>query len=167
MFNYNKPKPYFMLNNNKITACGLIIEDNINKKYLLQYCNSYNKINKKWDLKQFDLFGGKIESKDKSPLFTIKRELFEETNGLINNIPFDKCTFYIVIKYLIAIIDKKYLNIPIDNTKFGIKEFHTNYNRTVHWVDINKLNKYNSKGGLSDFIYKKKIKLSNTLLKNY
>lgn len=131
-----KKRPHFLINNCPITAAGLLIIDYEKHKCLLQYIPEKNK---------YDDFGGKVDIKDNTIIDTIVREVYEESNKLIgsenNPIDFSKIYFCYMkkCKYLLAVIESKYINIDKNLKIYGKIETHTNINRLFKWVNIFKI----------------------------
>lgn len=76
-------KVFYTKDNEPILASGLILT--FNKKLILQY-----EYKKRANTKFLADFGGKIDTKDTSPLYCAIREFVEETNGYIFNLKHNK-----------------------------------------------------------------------------
>lgn len=126
-------RPHFVINNNKITAGGLLIIDYENEKCLLQYSIKKNR---------FEDLGGKINLEDDTIVHTIVRELFEETNELMgskdNQLSLKNAKFFYIkeSKYILIVVTKNNINIEDDLSMYGMIEDFTNIHRHLEWIDI-------------------------------
>jgi hypothetical protein len=94
---------------------------------------------------KFEDLGGTTDTKDKTILDTISREVYEESNKLISKesikARIEKLTpIYIkTSKYLLYILEATEEEAKLKSELFGKLELHDNIKRTVHWMKYNRI----------------------------
>lgn len=120
-----------------ITAGGVILYRIINNKVELLLATNRHK---------YEDLGGRTDNEDKDISNTISREVYEESNKLINKQSIlnriksrIKRKDYILSKtskYLLFIIPANHNESKLESKQFGDKEIHDNIPRTICWVPI-------------------------------
>jgi hypothetical protein len=133
-------KIFCLDDNNKIYAGGaLLYKYKNNSLYLLM---GHPKIEK-----YYEDIGGKVDKCDDTIYDTIIRETSEETNNVINltKKQLDESIFYYNNrgKYIISLIEANDEQQKMITLDFGNTELHDCIERTIHWVNINSIQKYN------------------------
>ena len=135
----DRPTFYYDNDNTKpIRAGGVIIYREINNRidFLL--------IKKKHNgIERYEDIGGKTDINDINEYDTIAREVFEETNSIINQdvIKYQlskSSNIYVPYsKYLLYLVEANVYEKNLKPIYFGDKEIHDDINRTIVWIDIN------------------------------
>lgn len=131
----------FYYNNDKskpIRAGGVIIYRKINHKIdFLLIKKNHNSI------EQYEDIGGKTDIYDINEFDTISREVFEETNSVINQeviryqLTKSSNIYVPYSKYLLYLIEANVYERNLKSIHFGNKEIHDDIDRTIVWIDIN------------------------------
>ena len=129
----NRPTFYYLFDNNSpIRAGGVIIYrkiNNITELLLIKKKDRYEDI------------GGKTDVTDENELDTVSREVYEETNSVINKdiikkqLTYSKSCYCLKSKYILYFVKANIYQKKLISENFGDNEIHDNIERSIEWIN--------------------------------